>query len=60
MTVMLSWSVESQWAKSSTLYGLKDPKQLMLIVYYQIDTIQYDILLQPVIKNNNLIWNILF
>jgi len=50
MIAMLSWSVESQWAKSSTLYDSKDPKQSMLEVYCQIYTIQYDILSQPVIQ----------
>jgi len=55
MIAMLSWSVESQWARSSTLYDSKYPKQSVLKVYCQIYTIQYDILLQPVIKYNNLI-----
>jgi len=55
MIAMLSWSVESQWAKSSTLYDSKDPKQSMLKVNCQIHTIRYDILLQPVNKYNSLI-----
>lgn len=55
MIVMLSWSLESQWAKSSTLYNSKGPKQSTLKVNCQIYTIQYDILSQPEIKYNNLI-----
>jgi hypothetical protein len=55
MTVMLNWSLESQWAKSSILYGSVDPKQLVLKVYCQINTILYDILSQPVTMYNNLI-----
>lgn len=55
MTAIISWSVESQWAIGSTLYGSKDPSQLMLMVHCQTYTIQYDILSQPVIKYNNIV-----
>lgn len=55
MTVMLSWSLESRWAKSSILNDSKHPKQLVSKVYCQINTILYDILSQPVIIKDNLI-----